>query len=43
MATLIKETGAIVAGANVYATVAEADVYHEDRGNTSWDAGDDDA
>lgn len=43
MAVLIKETGAIVAGANVYATLAETDTFHEDRGNAIWTAASDDA
>lgn len=30
------EDGTIVAGANSYVTVAYADTYHDDRGNTSW-------
>lgn len=30
------EDGTGVDGANSYATVSEADDYHEDRGNTSW-------
>ena len=43
MATLTKEDGTIVADANVYATLAEADQYHEDHGNTTWaDADDED-
>ncbi len=42
MAILTKEDGTVVANANVYATVAEADAYHDAHGNTSWDeAGDD--
>lgn len=42
MATLIKEDGTIVVGSNVYATLAEADVYHEERLNTVWTAEADD-
>lgn len=34
--TLIVETGSMVAGAQSYMTVAEADAYHADRGNTAW-------
>lgn len=30
------EDGTIVAGANSYVTVAYADTYHDDRGNTAW-------
>jgi len=41
MAVLIKETGAIVAGANVYATLLEVDTFHEDRGNALWTGTDD--
>jgi hypothetical protein len=33
---VIKETGAIVAGANSYATLDELDTYHEERLNTAW-------
>lgn len=39
--TIIPETGAIVAGANAYCTLAEADAFHEDRLNTIWTAADD--
>ena len=39
--TIIPETGAIVAGANAYATLAEVDLYHEDRLNAIWTAADD--
>lgn len=35
---LIVETGALVAGANSYVTVADADSYFADRNNTDWDA-----
>lgn len=30
------ETGSIVAGANSYVSVADADTYHADRGNAGW-------
>ncbi len=41
---IIKETGAIVAGANTYATFAEVEAFHEARGNSIWTANlDDDA
>ena len=33
---IIVEDGTIVAGANAYGTLAEADTYHEDRLNTIW-------
>jgi hypothetical protein len=33
---LIVETGAVVAGADSYVTLAEATTYHEARGNTAW-------
>ena len=36
MAVLIVEDGTIVAGANVYASFSDVDLYHEDRGNTIW-------
>lgn len=36
MATIIKEDGSIVSGANAYSTLAELETYHEDRGNTAW-------
>ena len=39
--TIIPEDGTIVAGANAYATLAEVDTFHEDRGNTIWTAADD--
>lgn len=39
---LIVETGAVVAGANSYVNVADADAYHLARGNTTW-TGDDGA
>lgn len=38
---LIVEDGSIVAGAESYISVSDADAYHEKRGNTSWDAIDD--
>lgn len=38
---LIVEDGSIVAGAESYISVVEADLYHENRGNTDWDAIDD--
>jgi len=38
---MLKETGAIVAGANAYATLAEVDAYHEDRLNAIWTAASD--
>lgn len=38
MATLIVETGAIVANANTYVTVAEADAYWADRNQSLWAA-----
>src|SRR5687768_9304471 len=38
---LIVEDGSVVIGAESYITVAEADAYHEKRGNTSWDVIDD--
>jgi hypothetical protein len=41
--TIIVETGAIVASANAYASLADLDVYHEDRGNTIWTAASDEA
>lgn len=31
-----KETGAIVANSNTYADIAQAELYHEDQGNTTW-------
>ena len=34
--TIIVEDGTIVANANAWGTVTEADTYHEDRGNESW-------
>lgn len=34
--TLIVETGAVVANANSYASVATVDAYHSARGNTAW-------
>ena len=34
--TLIVEDGSIVAGAESYISVANADTYHSNRGNTSW-------
>lgn len=34
--TIVVETGAIVAGANAYASLADLDTYHEDRSNTLW-------
>jgi hypothetical protein len=40
---IVKETGAIVAGANAYATLAEVDLYHEERLNTAWTNADDEA
>ncbi len=33
---LIVETGAIVAGANSYVAIADADSYHTDNGNAGW-------
>lgn len=36
--SLITETGAIIAGAEAYNTVAEADAYFAARGNTDWAA-----
>jgi hypothetical protein len=38
---LIVETGAIVAGAESYISVADADTYHANRANTAWDSVDD--
>ncbi len=38
---IIKEDGTIVAGANVYSTLAEVDLYHEDRLNSLWTNADD--
>jgi hypothetical protein len=38
---LIVENGTNVAGAESYISVAEADSYHESRGNTDWDSVDD--
>ena len=38
MATLIVEDGTGLANADSYATVAYADTYHENRGNTAWDS-----
>jgi hypothetical protein len=43
MAVLTKEDGSIVAGANVYATLAEVDLYHEDRLSTVWTSASDEA
>jgi hypothetical protein len=40
---IVKETGAIVAGANTYATLAEVDLYHEERLNTAWTNAEDEA
>jgi len=34
--SLTVETGYGLAGANTYATIDEADVYHSDRGDTTW-------
>lgn len=34
--TIVKETGAIVANANSYCTLADATTYHSDRGNSAW-------
>lgn len=34
--TIIVEDGTIVASANAYGTLDEADIYHEDRANTVW-------
>lgn len=39
--TIIVETGAIVAGANAYGSLADAEIYHEDRLNTDWADADD--
>lgn len=39
--TIIVEDGTIVAGANAYGTLTEADTYHEDRLNAVWTAADD--
>jgi hypothetical protein len=39
--TLIVEDGSVVTGAESYISVAEADAYHEKRGNATWDAIDD--
>jgi hypothetical protein len=36
--TLIVETGAGASAAESYASVADADQYHSDRGNAAWDA-----
>jgi len=36
--TIIVEDGTIVANANAWGTLVDADTYHEDRGNTSWAA-----
>ncbi|MDA8114998.1 MAG: hypothetical protein M0Z43_09780 [Acidithiobacillus sp.] len=33
---LVVETGAIVANANSYISIADADAYHSDNGNTAW-------
>ena len=38
---IIVEDGSIVAGANAYATLAEVDLWHEDRLNTLWTNADD--
>lgn len=38
---IVVETGAIVAGANAYASLADIDTFHEDRLNTAWTAADD--
>jgi hypothetical protein len=38
---IVVETGAIVAGANAYASLADLDTYHEDRLNTVWTNADD--
>ena len=39
--TIIPEDGTIVAGANAYGTLAEVDLYHEDRLNSIWTAASD--
>jgi len=36
--SIIVETGAVVAGANSYISVADANTYHSTYGNTDWDA-----
>ena len=33
---IVVEDGTIVAGANVYSTMAESNGYHDDRGNATW-------
>jgi hypothetical protein len=33
---IIVEDGSVVAGANVYSTMAESNAYHDARGNTAW-------
>jgi hypothetical protein len=38
---LIVETGAIVADADSYVSIADADTYHTARGNSAWDAASD--
>lgn len=38
MATLVVEDGTGLANANVYLSVADADTYHADRGNSAWAA-----
>ena len=37
--TMIVEDGSVIAGANVYATLAFLDSYHERMGNTAWEEG----
>lgn len=39
--SLIIEDGSVVIGAESYISVAEADAYHESRGNAAWDVIDD--
>jgi hypothetical protein len=41
--SLIVEDGSIVAGANSFISLADADAYFEVRGNAAWSAADDDA
>lgn len=38
---LVVETGAVIAGANSYLAIADADAYHSDRGNTAWSSASD--
>lgn len=33
---IVVEDGSVIAGANVYSTMAESNAYHDDRGNAAW-------